>query len=154
MERIEVSHYSHGTLLQVLPECDLLIGAALIPGEHAPMLLSRADISLMQPGSVFVDVAIDQGGISETSRQTSFEEPVYIEQGVLHCCLPTLPAAVPESSTAALTHATLPYIPQIADMGVDHAVETDRALKLGVNIRDGSIVHQAVRASLEKCLDE
>ncbi|NWF39543.1 alanine dehydrogenase [Mariprofundus sp. NF] len=147
-ENIQVVHYTHANLLKLLPDCDILIGAALIPGKHAPMLLKRSDIARMKQGCVFVDVAIDQGGMSETSRATSFAEPVYLEEGVIHCCLPNLPSAVPQSSTAALTHATLPYIQKIADLGLDAAIKEDPAIKLGVNIRDGKIVHKGVRAAL------
>ena len=145
---IQVQHYSYERLLELLPFCDLLIGAALLPGKHAPTLLRRADIALMQSGSVFIDVAIDQGGMSETSRPTSYDEPLYLEEGVLHCCLPNLPAAVPQSSTAALTHATLSYIQQIADMGLDAALSSNAALKRGVNIRGGEIVHDGVKSAL------
>ncbi|ATX81819.1 L-alanine dehydrogenase [Mariprofundus ferrinatatus] len=147
-KNIQVHHYTHKNLIGLLPTCDLLIGAALIPGKHAPMLLQRSDIALMKAGSVFVDVAIDQGGMSETSRPTSYEDPVYLEEGVIHCCLPNLPAAVPQTSTAALTHATLPYVRKIADMGLDAAVASDPSLKLGINIRDGNIVHEGVRSAL------
>jgi len=147
-ENIQVVHYTHANLMKLLPDCDILIGAALIPGKHAPMLLKRSDIARMKQGCVFVDVAIDQGGMSETSRATSFAEPVYLEEGVIHCCLPNLPSAVPQSSTAALTHATLPYIQKIADLGLDGAIAEDPAIKLGVNIRDGKIVHKGVRAAL------
>ncbi len=147
-DNVQVEHYSHNNLLKLLPLCDLLIGAALVPGKHAPMLLRRTDIALMKPGSVFVDVAIDQGGMSETSRPTSYEKPVYLEEEVLHCCLPNLPAAVPQSSTAALTHATLPYIQRIADMGFDAATTVDPTLKLGINTRGGEIVHSGVKSAL------
>jgi len=147
-KNIQVVHYTHENLQQLLPFCDLLIGAALIPGKHAPVLLKRSDVALMKQGSVFMDVAIDQGGMSETSRATSYEDPVYMEEGVLHCCLPNLPAAVPQSSTAALTHATLPYVQRIADLGLEQATRSDRALNLGINIRDGKIIHEGVNAAL------
>lgn len=148
-ERIRIQHFSADTLVSLLPDCDLLIGAALIPGEHAPGLLSREHLRLMQPGSVFVDVSIDQGGISETSRPTTYENPVYVEEGVLHCCLPNLPAAVPETSTQVLTQATLPYVRLLADKGVEGAIQDDPALGRGINIRDGKIVHEGVAASFE-----
>ena len=146
--RVELQLYAADTLKQLLPGCDLLVGAALVPGEHAPGLLKRSDIGQMPRGSVFVDVSIDQGGISETSRPTSYECPVYVEQGVLHCCLPNLPATVPETSTWALTRATLPYVHQLADLGIDEALAADAALALGVNIRKGRVVHAAVAAAL------
>lgn len=145
---IHLEPYTHEGLRALLPYCDLLIGAALIPGKHAPMLLKRSDLQLMKPDSVFVDVAIDQGGMSETSHPTSYSEPLYLEEGVLHCCLPNLPSAVPQTSTAALTEATLPYIQLIADSGIDQAVASDDALKLGVNIKGGEIVHAGVKAAL------
>ena len=147
-DSIRIKHFSVDTLVSLLPECDLLIGAALIPGKHAPGLLKREHLRLMQSGSVFVDVSIDQGGICETSRPTTYENPVYVEEGVLHCCLPNLPAAVPETSTRVLTRATLPYVRLLADQGVEQAVMSDPALALGINTRDGRIVHAGVAASL------
>jgi len=147
-DQISIQHFSADTLISLLPECDLLIGAALIPGKHAPDLLKREHLRLMLPGSVFVDVSIDQGGISETSRPTTYENPLYVEEGVLHCCLPNLPAAVPETSTQVLTRVTLPYIQLLADKGVEGAVQDDPALACGVNIRDGQIVHQGLAASI------
>ena len=150
---IQVHHYTHENLLKLLPSCDLLIGAALIPGKHAPVLLSRSDVAGMKRGAVFIDVAIDQGGMSETSRPTSFAEPVYLEEGVLHCCLPNLPAAVPQSSTAALTHATLPYVQLIADKGLEGAVAAEPSLKPGINIENGKVIHEGVKAALST-LDE
>ena len=146
--RAEAKQYDAETLAALLPGCDLLIGAALVPGEHAPSLLRREDIGWMPEGSVFVDVSIDQGGISETSRPTSYEQPVYVDQGVLHCCLPNLPATVPETSTWALTHATLPYVQKLADFGIDGALAADPALALGVNIREGRVVHAGVADAL------
>lgn len=145
---IGVELYTHERLLELLPSCELLIGAALLPGAHAPRLLSRSEIGLMPDLAVFVDVAIDQGGVSETSRPTSYAEPVYVEQGVLHCCLPNLPAAVPATSTQALTAATLPYIQILADQGLDGAIASSAALTRGVNIRNGKVVHQGLAASL------
>ena len=147
-DQISIQHFSADRLISLLPDCDLLIGAALIPGKHAPDLLKREHLRLMQPGSVFVDVSIDQGGISETSRPTTYENPLYVEEGVLHCCLPNLPAAVPETSTQVLTRVTLPYIKLLADKGVDGAIKDDPALGCGVNIRDGQIVHQGLATSM------
>lgn len=147
-EALGARHYSRESLLELLPACDLLIGAALIPGEHAPELLSAADIARMPAGSVFVDVSIDQGGISETSRATTYDEPVYVESGVLHCCLPNMPAVVPQSSTLALTTATLPYVQRLADLGVDGAIAADPALARGINVRDGAVLHAGVRRAL------
>ncbi len=138
----------HGnSLRELLPGTDLLIGAALIPGEHAPHLLERAMIASMPEGAVFVDVSIDQGGISETSRPTSFEAPAYVEAGVIHCCLPNLPAVVPLSSTQALTHATFPYVQRLAS-GIAQALGGDPALRHGVNVWEGRIRHAGVADAL------
>jgi alanine dehydrogenase len=146
-KRIRIEYFSADILVSLLPDCDLLIGAALIPGKHAPGLLRREHLRLMQPGSVFIDVSIDQGGICETSRPTTYENPLYVEEGVLHCCLPNLPAAVPETSTRVLTLATLPYVRLLADKGIEEALLSDPALARGVNTREGQIVHEGVAAS-------
>jgi len=136
-----------------LADCDLLIGATLMAGEHAAHLLNAEALASMN-GGVFIDIAIDQGGISETSRPTSYADPVYLEAGVLHCCLPNLPACVPLSATLALTHATFPYIRQLADEGIEAAVrgasEQSMALARGVNTWDGHITHPGVARALEQ----
>jgi len=147
-ENMTILHFSVANLRRLLPACDILIGAALIPGKHAPGLLRRSDVRRMQPGSVFVDVSIDQGGISESSRPTTYDEPVYEEEGVIHCCLPNLPGAVPLTSTIALTHASLPYIRLLANHGVAQAITLNPALSKGINIRDGAVVHDGVAESL------
>ncbi len=146
---IDVRLYGHDSLIGLLPGCQLLIGAALLPGARAPRLLRAAEIGLMPDRAVFIDVAIDQGGISETSRPTTYTEPVYPESGVLHCCLPNLPAAVPETSTRALTTATFPYVMRLADDGLEKALSSTPELACGVNIRDGLIVHPALAGSLQ-----
>jgi len=142
----DVRFFAGQLMFEALETCDLLIGAALIPGEHAPMLLTPSYLERMS-GGVFVDVAIDQGGIAETSRPTSYDEPVYIESGVLHCCLPNFPAAVPVSATRALTQATFPYVRHLANAGMD-AVREDAALARGVNTWDGHITHRGVAHAL------
>ena len=136
-------------LQALLPQCDVLIGSALVAGEHAPQLLSRAMIKLMRAGSVFVDVAIDQGGISETSRVSSYDDPTYEEEGVIHCCLPNLPASVPQSSTLALGNATFPYIKMLADYGLVEAVLKNAALAQGKNSWDGELCHPGVMKALQ-----
>jgi len=142
----DVRFFAEQLMFEALETCDLLIGAALIPGEHAPLLLTPSYLERMA-GGVFVDVAIDQGGISQTSRPSSYDEPVYAEAGVLHCCLPNLPAAVPVSATQALTHATLPYVRHLANAGMD-AVREDAALARGVNTWDGHVTHRGVAHAL------
>jgi len=142
----DIRFFAEQLMFEALESCDLLIGAALIPGEHAPVLLTPSYLERMQ-GGVFVDVAIDQGGISQTSHPSSYDEPVYIESGVLHCCLPNLPAAVPVSATQALTHATLPYVRHLANAGI-HAVREDAALARGVNTWEGHVTHRGVAHAL------
>ncbi len=118
--------------------CDMLVGAVLVPGARAPHLVDREVLRGMRPGSVFVDVAIDQGGVSETSRPTSHAEPTYVAEGVIHYCVPNIPGAVPMTSTYALTNVTLPYCRKLA-AGVEDAVRSDPSLARGVNLWDGEI---------------
>ncbi|MDQ6955208.1 MAG: 3-hydroxyacyl-CoA dehydrogenase NAD-binding domain-containing protein, partial [Mariprofundaceae bacterium] len=135
---------SDEALRQYLPKTDVLLGAALIAGARAPQLLSAEYLSLMEAGSVFMDVAIDQGGVSTTSRLTSYDEPVYSCEGVWHCCLPNFPACVPHSSSLALVAASLRYIRQWANLGLQQAIERNSALAKGVNTWDGAVVHSAL----------
>jgi alanine dehydrogenase len=123
---------------------DVVIGAVLIPGALAPKLLTRDMVAGMKAGSVLADVAIDQGGLSETSRPTTHSEPVYTVEGVTHYCVANMPGAVPITSTKALTNATLPYVESIADHGLAEAVARDGALARGVNVMDGKITYEAV----------
>ncbi len=146
--QVQAESYCEAKLRAVLPACDVLIGAALVHGEHAPELLTREMIALMAEGSLFVDVAIDQGGMSQTSRVTSYAEPTYVEEGVIHCCLPNLPASVAMSSTEALGHATFLYIQEIGALGVAEAVKLNPALALGVNTWDGELRHAGVIKAL------
>ncbi len=146
-EAFEARFFAPQLMFEALGECDVLIGAALIPGEHAPVLLTPSYLQRMA-GGVFMDVAIDQGGISESSRPTTYAEPVYMEAGVMHCCLPNLPSAVPRSSTQALTAATFPYVRMLADQGVETAVRENRALARGVNTWDGNLTHAAVATAV------
>jgi len=141
---LKASLYSESDLGPILSEADVVVGAALIPGEHAPQLISREMICSMQNGAILMDVAIDQGGISETSRVTSYDDPVYAVDGVIHSCLPNLPAAVPRSSTQALVEVSLPYLQLLANEGMEAAIEKSSALKRGVNTWDGEIRHAGV----------
>jgi alanine dehydrogenase len=126
---------------------DLVIGTVLIPGALAPKLLSRALVAAMRPGSALVDVSIDQGGCSETSRPTSHHDPIYVEEGVVHYCVTNMPGAVPHTATYALTNATLSYAMALADRGFADAVASDPALRRGVNVADGAIAHPGVAAA-------
>jgi len=129
---------------QELPTTDLVIGAVLIPGAKAPHLVSREMLALMRPGTVMVDVAIDQGGCFETSHPTTHAEPIYTVDGVVHYCVANIPGAVPYTSTLALTNATLPYAIKLADMGWEKACRADAGLAAGLNVVDGKVTFPGV----------
>jgi alanine dehydrogenase len=125
-------------LEQELAGADILIGAVLVPGGIAPKLVSRAMLRSMGEGAVIVDVGIDQGGICETSHPTSHDDPVFVEEGVVHYCVPNMPGAVPQTSTEALTGATLPYVLKLADGGLD-ALRDDLSLGAGASTINGKL---------------
>lgn len=127
-----------------LPDTDLVIGSVLIPGAKAPKLVTREMLALMRPGTLLVDVAIDQGGCFETSTPTTHSNPTYTIDGILHYAVANIPGAVPRTSTLALTNATLPYARRLADKGWRQACKDDKALALGVNIVEGKVVFPAV----------
>lgn len=127
---------------------DLVVGAVLLPGSAAPKVVSAEQISMMKPGSVVVDIAIDQGGCFETSRPTTHDEPVYNVDGVCHYCVTNMPAAVARTSTIALSNATLPYAMALADLGTEQAVKTDPHLHAGINVAHGDIVHPETVAAM------
>ena len=135
---------SEYNIREELKHADLVIGSVLIPGAKAPKLVTRDMLREMEPGSVMVDVAIDQGGCFETSRPTTHEDPVYYVDGILHYCVANIPGAVPYSSTLALTNATLPYVVQLADKGWRRACKENRELELGLNIVQGKVVYRPV----------
>lgn len=135
------------TIRESLREADLVIGGVLIPGASAPKVIRRDMISLMKPGSVLVDVAIDQGGCAETSRPTTHTNPVYWVDDVLHYCVSNMPAAVPHTSTFGLNNATLPYLLQLANLGLECACERSQALAEGVNTYAGNVIYPAVAES-------
>lgn len=128
---------------------DLIIGGVLIPGGKAPKLITREMLKDMQPGTVLVDVAVDQGGCFETTRATTHEDPVYIINDVVHYCVANMPGAVPYTSTKALTNVTLPYVLRIADMGWKQACAADPGLNKGLNIVHGDIVYEGLSSSFE-----
>ena len=126
---------------------DLFIGAVLVAGARAPKLLTKDMVAKMKPGSVIVDVAVDQGGCVETIHPTSYSKPTYTVDGVVHYGVPNIPAAVPRTATHALTNATLPWALEIADKGLTKAIVENPALAWGVNVISGHVVHPAVAAS-------
>ena len=136
------SNESH--LLELMPEIDLLIGAVLVPGSKAPKLITRAMLQKMHPGSVLVDIAIDQGGCAETSRPTTHHNPVFVEEGVTHYCVANMPGAYARTATQALTNVTYRYIEMLADQGLAEACEKQPAILSGVNIMNGNVTHRAI----------
>jgi len=131
-------------LLEMLPSVDVLIGAVLQPGAKAPKLIKREFLKVMKPGSVFVDIAIDQGGCAETSRPTTHQEPIYVAEDIIHYCVANMPGAYARTSTQALTNATLPYAAKIADLGFQGALRHLPELIPGVNTHDGHVTLKAV----------
>jgi alanine dehydrogenase len=139
---------SRQAIEDALPEADLVIGGVLIHGAKAPRLITREMLSIMKPGSVLVDVAIDQGGCFETSRPTTHTDPTYVVDDVLHYCVANMPGAVPITSTGALTNVTLPYVEALADKGAARAIAEDASLAKGVNVIDGKVTYQQVADAL------
>jgi alanine dehydrogenase len=136
------------TIERLVRDADLVIGAVLITGAAAPKLVSRAMLKTMKPGSVIVDIAIDQGGCFETSHPTTHADPTFVVDGIVHYCVANMPGAVPRTSTFALTNATLPYVRAIADLGWQAAFKQDPGLAAGLNVHAGAITHSAVARSL------
>lgn len=143
-KNVKTLYSSRHNIENELPTTDLVIGSVLVPGAKAPHLVTADMVKLMTPGSVMVDVAIDQGGCFETSHATTHTEPVYTVDGVIHYAVANIPGAVPYTSTLALTNATLPYALRLADMGWIEACKADRGLAEGVNVVDGKVTFKAV----------
>lgn len=135
-------------LEQYITDADLVVGAVLIPGAAAPRLVTRDMLKSMRPGSVMVDVAIDQGGCFETSRPTTHEAPTYVEEGIVHYCVTNMPGAVPRTSTFALNNATLPFVLSLVTKGLKVALLSDPHLMAGLNVHQGKITHEAVARDL------
>jgi alanine dehydrogenase len=131
-------------LMEILPSVDLLIGAVLVPGARAPKLIRRDMLRRMRPGSVLVDIAIDQGGCAETSRPTSHDNPVFVEEGVTHYCVSNMPGAYARTATQALTNVTYRFIELLADHGLSEACQHQPALLGGINVMNGKVTHRAV----------
>jgi alanine dehydrogenase len=144
MDNLHTLYSSEANLMELMPDCDLLIGAVLLPGAKAPKLITRAMLKAMKTGSVLVDIAIDQGGCAETSRPTTHLQPIYVEEGVTHYCVANMPAAYARTATQALTNVTYRYVQLLADLGLDEACKKQPALIGGINTRDGKLTCQAV----------
>jgi alanine dehydrogenase len=147
--KAELIYSDRASIDKAVRECDLLIGAVLIPGAKAPKLVSEKLVSQMSEGSVIVDVAVDQGGCIETVRPTTHDNPTYMLHGVVHYCVANMPGAVSQTSTFALNNATIQYGLKLADLGVAEAVKRDRALALGVNTLGGHCTYRAVAEALD-----
>ena len=141
---VDTLYSSAHNIIRELPDTDIVIGSVLIPGDKTPHLITRDMLKVMQPGSVLVDVAIDQGGCFETSRPTTHSEPVYEVDGIVHYAVANIPGAVPNTSTIALTNATLRYAVELADKGWRRACREDAALRAGLNVVEGKITYKAV----------
>jgi alanine dehydrogenase len=146
--RVTLLHSTRLAVAELVSQADLVIGAVLVPGARAPVLVDRAALRRMRPGSVVVDVAVDQGGCLETTRPTTHSNPVYVEEGVVHYCVSNMPGAVPATSTQALCNATLPYALLLATLGVEQAIAQRQDIALGVNTRHGEVVNPAVAQAL------
>jgi alanine dehydrogenase len=136
---VSTVYSSPQALRRLLPDTDLLIGAVYLTGARTPILITREHLRLMKPGSLIVDVCVDQGGMAETTRPTTHSSPTYVEEGVVHYCVANMPGAVAETSTYALTNATVPYVIQLADKGYPQALIENAALARGLNITNGTV---------------
>lgn len=146
--KLTTIYATRAAILHAVLQADLVIGAVLVPGGSAPKLVTKDMLHQMHPGSVIVDVAIDQGGCFETSRPTTHDDPTYVVDGVVHYCVANMPGAVPRTSTFALNNATLPFILDLANKGVKQALREDPHLLNGLNVYKGKITHPAVAKSL------
>ena len=144
IENLHTLYSNEANLDDLMPDCDLLIGAVLLPGAKAPKLITRAMLRKMKPGSVMVDISIDQGGCAETSRPTTHLDPVYVEEGVTHYCVANMPAAYARTATQALTNVTYRYVELLADFGLEGACRKQPTLIGGINTRDGRLTCDAV----------
>src|ERR1700719_1602456 len=144
MDNLHTLYSNEANLNDLMPDCDLLIGAVLLPGAKAPKLITRAMLRKMKRGSVLGDISIDQGGCAETSRPTTHLDPVYVEEGVTHYCVANMPAAYARTATQALTNVTYRYVELLADFGLDGACKKQPALIGGINTRDGRLTCRAV----------
>jgi alanine dehydrogenase len=141
---VDLVYSNRHTILEQLGKADLLVGAVLLPGAKAPSLVTRGDLAHMKPGSVIVDVAVDQGGCVETIKPTTHDDPTYLVDGVLHYGVANMPGGVPRTSTLALTNATFPYAVKLAKLGWRGACKADPSLFLGLNVIEGKVVYPGV----------
>ncbi len=148
MHTAHTLYSSEASLIELLPTVDLLVGAVLVPGARAPKLITREMLRMMKPGTVLVDIAIDQGGCVETSRATTHDSPTFVEEGIVHYCVANMPGAYARTATQALTNVTYRYVEAIADYGLAEACRRLPGLEQGINIQDGKLTLKAVAESL------
>ena len=148
MHTAHTLYSSQAHLLEILPRTDLLIGAVLVPGARAPRLITREMLRSMKPGSVLVDIAIDQGGCCETSRPTTHHDPIFVEEGITHYCVANMPGAYARTATQALTNVTAPFVEFLAEGGVEGALKKQPALSGGINVMNGKVRNKAVADAL------
>ena len=141
---VDLLYSNRHNILEQLPKADVVIGAVLLPGAKAPHLVKRPDLKLMKPGSVIVDVAVDQGGCIETIKPTTHDQPTYVVDGIIHYGVANMPGGVPRTSTLALTNATFPYTKRLARLGWKQACKADASLFLGLNVIEGQVVYPGV----------
>ncbi len=141
---VDLLYSNRHNILEQIRKADLVVGAVLLPGAKAPHLVKRADLKLMKPGSVIVDVAVDQGGCIETIKPTTHDQPTYVVDGIIHYAVANMPGGVPRTSTLALTNATFPYVKRLARQGWKQACKGDAALFLGLNVIEGNVVYPGV----------
>ncbi|MDM5270861.1 alanine dehydrogenase [Sulfurovum sp. zt1-1] len=144
---VTTMYSTHETISQILPQCDIVVGTVLIPGAKAPKLITREMLGIMKPGSVLVDVSIDQGGCFESSRPTTHTEPTFVEEGIIHYCVANMPGAYPRTSTFALSNATLPYVKILAKEGTDEVLKQFPVFKSALNTYEGKLYNAPVGAA-------
>jgi alanine dehydrogenase len=147
--RVKTCYSEALAIAEQVAQADLVIGALLVPGKLAPKLISRKLLQRMRPGSVLVDIAIDQGGIAETSRPTSHSQPLFVEEGVVHYCVPNMPSACARTATLALTQATFPYVLKLADRGLD-ALSEGAGLVNGLQVHAGQVTHRGLAEDVKR----
>jgi alanine dehydrogenase len=141
---VDLLYSNRHNILDMLKKADLVIGAVLLPGAKAPSLVKRGDLKVMKPGSVIVDVAVDQGGCIETTKPTTHDQPIYVVDGIIHYAVANMPGGLPRTSTLGLTNATFPYAKKLARLGWKQACKQDPALFLGLNVVEGHVVYPGV----------
>lgn len=146
--RVQTEYSTKDAMDRLVPQADLVVGAVLVAGAAAPKLVTREHVKAMRPGSVLVDISIDQGGCFETSKPTTHAEPTYVVDDVVHYCVTNMPGAVPRTSTFALTNVTLPFVKSLANYGWREALTRDRHLAMGLNVHAGHVNHEAVAHDL------